>query len=65
MELLFAPFLTKYGPTIGQAAQAAAIATAILIHHFVKYLEPNAGVGLAAFAFIGGLQNRAGSGEFS
>ena len=32
----------------------AAIATALLIHHFTKHLEPNAAFGLAAFAFIEG-----------
>jgi hypothetical protein len=54
MEPLFAPIQIKYGLTTRQAAQAAAIATAILIHHFVKHLEPNTGFGLAAFAFIEG-----------
>lgn len=54
LEPLFAPIQIKYGFTTRQAAQAAAIATAILIHHFVKHLEPNAGFGVAAFAFIEG-----------
>jgi hypothetical protein len=54
LEPLFTPIQSKYGLTTRQAAQAAAIATAILIHHFVKHLEPNAAFGLAALAFIEG-----------
>ena len=54
LEPLFAPIRSKFDFTTRQAAQAAAIATAILIHHFVKHLEPNAAFGLAAFAFIEG-----------
>jgi len=54
LEPLFAPIQIKYNLTMRQAAQGAAIATAILIHHLVKHLEPNAGFGLAALAFIEG-----------
>lgn len=54
LEPLFSPIQRKYSLTTPQAAQAAAIATAILIHHFVKHLEPNASFGLAAFAFTEG-----------
>lgn len=54
LEPLFSPIQRKYALTARQAAQGAAMATALLIHHFVKHLEPNAAFGLAAFAFIEG-----------
>lgn len=54
LEPLFAPIRAKHELAIREAAQAAAIASALLIHHFVKHLEPNTGFGLAAYAFIEG-----------
>ena len=46
LEPLFSPVQSKYGLTPRQAAQGAAMATAILIHHFAKHLEPTAAFGL-------------------
>ena len=54
LEPLFLPIRRKHELTLRQAAQAAAIATAILIHHLVAHLEPNTAFGIAAFAFIEG-----------
>ena len=54
LEPRFAAVTTKHGLTTRQAAQGSAIATAILIHHFAKHLEPDVGFGLAAFGFIEG-----------
>jgi hypothetical protein len=54
MEPLFAPILIKYDLTNRQAAQAVAISTAMLIHHFANHLEPNAALGVATFAIIEG-----------
>jgi len=56
LEARFAPIQSKYELTARQAAQAAVIATALLIHHFAKHLEPSAGFGVAAFAFAEGCQ---------
>lgn len=53
LEPLFDPIQAKHGLTLRQSAQAAAIATAMLIHH-PKHLEPNAAFAIAAFGFIEG-----------
>jgi hypothetical protein len=54
LEPLFAPIRVRHDLTTRQAAQAAAIAVALLIHHFVKQLEPNTAFGIAAIGFIEG-----------
>lgn len=54
LEPRFSPIQVNYALTTRQAAQAAAIATALLIHHFAKHLKPDAAFGIAAVAFIEG-----------
>ena len=54
LEPKLAPIQAKYGLTPRQSAQSAAIATAILIHHFAKHVDPNVAFGLAALGFIEG-----------
>ena len=54
LEPLFVPIQAHHGFTQRQAAQAAAIATAILIHHFAKHLDPNVAFGIAALGLVEG-----------
>ena len=54
LEPLFLPIQAKYALSARQAGQAAAIATALLIHHFAKHLAPSVAFGLAAFSFVEG-----------
>jgi hypothetical protein len=56
LEPLFSPIQSKYSFGYRHAAQAAAIGTALLIHHFARHLEPNIAFGLAAYAFVEGSQ---------
>jgi hypothetical protein len=54
LEPIFDPIREKYRLTLYQAGQAAAIATAILINHFIKHLDPNVAFGLAVYSIIEG-----------
>src|SRR5438128_2448061 len=54
LEPLFLTIQSKYAFTDRQAAQAASVATALLIHHFAKHLEPSVAFGIAAYAFVEG-----------
>jgi hypothetical protein len=54
LEPIFEPVREKYSFTLSQAGQAAAIATAILINHFIKHLDPNVAFGLAVYSIIEG-----------
>jgi hypothetical protein len=54
LESRFSPIKAKYDLASKQAAQAAAIATALLVHHFTAHLAPDSGFGLAALGFVEG-----------
>ena len=54
LEPLFSPIQARHALSLRQAAQASAIAVALLIHHFARHLPPITAFGLAAFAFIEG-----------
>jgi hypothetical protein len=54
LEPVFEPTRLKHELTYRQAAQGAAVATAILIHHFQKHLDPNVAFGLAVYSIIEG-----------
>lgn len=54
LEPVFLPIQTRYALSHRQAAQAGAIATALLIHHFAKHLAPSVAFGVAAFSFVEG-----------
>jgi hypothetical protein len=54
LEPLFSPIQSKYSLSLRHAAQAAAIATALLVHHFAKNFEPSAAFAIAALGFIEG-----------
>jgi hypothetical protein len=54
LEPLFLAIQAKFELSPRQAAQAAAIAAALLIHHFAKHLAPSVAFGLAAFSFVEG-----------
>lgn len=56
LDPLYAPAKTKFSLSDRQMAQAAAVAAAVLVHHFAKYVEPNRGFGIAALAFAEGSQ---------
>jgi hypothetical protein len=56
LDPLYAPAKTKFSLSDRQMAQAAAVATGILVHHFAKYVQPNRGFGIAAVAFAEGSQ---------
>ena len=54
LEPVFEPGRERYTLTMREAAQAAAIATAILINHFTKHLDANVAFGVAVQAVIEG-----------
>lgn len=54
LEPCFVPVLDRYGFTPVQAAQACAVATALLIHTFKPHLEPAVGFRLATQAIVEG-----------
>jgi hypothetical protein len=54
LEPLYAPIKDRFGLTTQEAAQAAAVATALLIRHFSKSLNPSVAFGIAVYAFIEG-----------
>jgi len=54
LEPLYAPIRARRGLSAPEAAQAAAVATALLIRHFAKVLDPNIAFTIAAYGFIEG-----------
>jgi hypothetical protein len=54
LDPLYEPARAKFSLSDRQMAQAAAVATGVLIHHFAKYVEPNRAFGIAAVAFAEG-----------
>ena len=54
LEQAFAPIRTRCGFDDEQAAYAAAAATALLIRHCMKALDPNVAFGIAALGFVEG-----------
>ena len=54
LESVYAPIRAKCGLTAGQAAQGAAVATALLIRHCAKAVDPNLAFGIAVYGFIEG-----------
>ncbi len=54
LESTYAPIQAKFSLPPEQAAHAAAVATALLIRHCAKVLDPNAAFGIAVYGFIEG-----------
>lgn len=54
LEEEFAAIRDKYGLSDGEAADALAVATAVLIKNCSKLLDPHVGFGLAVYGFIEG-----------
>ena len=54
LEPLYAPVKASHGLLANEAAQAAAVATALLIRHCAKGLDPNIAFGIAVYGFIEG-----------
>jgi len=59
VEPLYAPIKSSFALSDEQAAQAVAVATALLIRHCAKVLDPNVAFGIAAYAFIEGCKTAA------
>jgi hypothetical protein len=56
LEPLYAPIKTRFGLSLPEAAQAAAVATALLIRHCTKVLDPDVAFGIAAYGFVEGMK---------
>ena len=56
LERAFAPIRARYGFDDEQAAYAAAAATALLVRHCAKGLEPHVAFNIAALGFIEGVK---------
>jgi len=54
LEMRFAAIRAKYGLSDGEAADSAALATAVLIKNCASLLDPHVGFGLAVYGFIEG-----------
>jgi hypothetical protein len=54
LEAAYAPIQRKFNFTDEQTAQAVAVATALLIRHCAKVLDPNLAFGIAVSGFIEG-----------
>jgi hypothetical protein len=54
LETKFAAIREKYGLSDGEAAESAAVATAVLIKNCATLLDPHMGFGLAVYGFIEG-----------
>jgi hypothetical protein len=54
LEPVYAPIKDRFGLSTQEAAHAAAVATALLIRHCAKVMDPNVAFGIAAYAFIEG-----------
>ena len=54
LEPLYATIKARLSLSPQEAAQAAAVATALLIRHCVKVLDPGVAFGIAAYGFVEG-----------
>lgn len=54
LESAYEPIKAKFGLSTSEAAQAAAVAAALLIRHCAKVLNPNIAFGIAVYGFIEG-----------
>ncbi len=54
LEPLFSPAMQSFGLSYPQAAESAAIATAVIIKQCVPVLDPNLAFGIAAYGFVEG-----------
>jgi hypothetical protein len=54
LEPMFEPIQARHGLVYPNAAHAAAVATALLINHCSKALDPSIAFGIAVFGFIEG-----------
>jgi hypothetical protein len=54
LEPLYAPIKERFGLSTQEAAQAAAVATALLIRHFARAMDPSVAFGIAVYGFIEG-----------
>jgi hypothetical protein len=59
VEPAYSPIKARFALSDEQAAQAAAVATALLIRHCAKFLDPNVAFGIAAYGFIEGSKTTA------
>jgi hypothetical protein len=62
LEPRFAAIRAKHGLSLTEAADAAAIATAFLIHQCARVLDPSAAFGVAVYGFIEGTKTAPGPG---
>jgi hypothetical protein len=60
LEPPFAAIRAQHGLSLTEAADAAAIATAFLIHQSARVLDPNAAFGVAVYGFIEGTKTAPG-----
>ena len=60
VEPLYAPIKSSFALSDEQAAQAVAVATALLIRHCAKVLDPNVAFGIAVYGFIEGSKTAGG-----
>jgi len=65
VEQEYFPICRKFNLSAEQAAHSAAAATALLIRHCAKALDPNVAFGLAAFGFVEGTKTAPDSLEHS
>jgi hypothetical protein len=54
LEPAFAPIKDRFALSMPEAAQAGAVATALLIRHCAQILDPNTAFGIAALGFVEG-----------
>jgi hypothetical protein len=54
LEQLYTPVKARLGLSREEAAQAAAVATALLIRQCAKVLDPNIAFGIAVYGFVEG-----------
>ena len=60
LEPRFAAIRAEHGLSLAEAADAAAIATAFLIHQCARVLDPSAAFGVAVYGFIEGTKTAPG-----
>lgn len=65
VEQAYLPICTKFNFSAEQAAYSAAAATALLIRHCAKALDPSIAFGVAAYGFIEGCKTAPDPLEFS
>lgn len=54
LEPMYAPIKERYGFSALEAAQSVAVATALLIRHCAKVLDPNMAFNIAVYSFVEG-----------